>query len=39
MKFILLIYNEEAPPLQNRYALGNAWFVNDVKWRRVRMRS
>lgn len=27
-----LIYNADAPPLQNRYALGNAWFVNDVKW-------
>jgi len=26
-----IIYNNDAPPLQNRYALGNAWFVNDVK--------
>lgn len=26
-----LIYNADAPPLQNRYALGNAWFVQDVK--------
>lgn len=26
-----IIYNTAAPPLQNRYALGNAWFVNDVK--------
>jgi hypothetical protein len=26
-----LIYNYEAPPIRNRYALGNAWFVNEVK--------
>lgn len=26
-----VIYNPNAQPLQNRYALGNAWFVNDVK--------
>ena len=26
-----LIYNPESAPLQNKYALGNAWFVNDVK--------
>lgn len=27
-----VIYNPEAAPLQNRYALGNAWFVNVVKY-------
>jgi uncharacterized membrane protein YfhO len=27
-----IIYNPSAPPLQNRYALGNAWFVNDFKF-------
>lgn len=26
-----VIYNQDASPLQNRYALGNAWFVEDVK--------
>ncbi len=26
-----VIYNANAQPLQNRYALGNAWFVNEVK--------
>lgn len=26
-----IIYNDKAQPLQNRYALGNAWFVNEVK--------
>ncbi len=27
-----LIYNPDAPPLPNRNALGNAWFVKEVKW-------
>ncbi|HEY0030188.1 MAG TPA: hypothetical protein VGC65_05475, partial [Bacteroidia bacterium] len=27
-----LIYNPGSAPLQNRYALGNAWFVNEVQW-------
>ena len=26
-----LIYSPDAPPIKNRYALGNAWFVDDVK--------
>ncbi len=26
-----IIYNPQAPAIPNRYALGNAWFVNDVK--------
>lgn len=26
-----LIYDLNSPPLQNRHALGNAWFVNDFK--------
>lgn len=26
-----IIYSPDAAPLQNRYALGNAWFVNEVK--------
>lgn len=26
-----IIYNPDAAPLQNRYALGNAWFVHDIK--------
>ena len=26
------IINPEAPPLQNKGALGNAWFVGGVKW-------
>ena len=26
-----IIYNANASPLQNRYALGNSWFVKDVK--------
>jgi Bacterial membrane protein YfhO len=27
-----LIYSRDANPLSNRYAFGNAWFVNDIKW-------
>jgi hypothetical protein len=27
-----LIYNPDAAPIQNRYALGNVWFVNNIKW-------
>lgn len=26
-----IIYNTEAPPLVNKFAYGNAWFVKDVK--------
>ena len=26
-----IIYNTDAPPLKNNFALGNAWFVNEIK--------
>jgi len=26
-----IIFNKDASPLQNRYALGNVWFVKDIK--------
>jgi len=26
-----IIYNADAPPLLNKFALGNAWFVKDIK--------
>ena len=26
-----IIYNPDAPALRNKYAMGDAWFVNDVK--------
>jgi hypothetical protein len=26
-----IIYNPDAPPLINKFALGNAWFVKDIK--------
>jgi hypothetical protein len=27
-----VIYNTDAPPLVNKHALGNAWFVKEIKW-------
>jgi hypothetical protein len=27
-----VIYNSEAPPLPNKYTMGNAWFVKDLKF-------
>ena len=27
-----IIYNPQAEPIENPYAFGNAWIVNDVRW-------
>lgn len=27
-----IIYNPQAPPLPNQHSMGNAWFVNDVRF-------